>query len=80
MQEKKISWEKLLYNEREKKQVRLDDKCLCSWNAIMLKGPLMVIKPWDEIFRNCIKMQLCEAKFLSSRNLFHYKTEQPPAG
>jgi len=36
---KKIFWENLLYNEREKRpKPRLDDKCLTSWNAIMLKG------------------------------------------
>jgi len=36
---KKLSWEKLLYDQREKRlKPRLDDKCLTSWNAIMLKG------------------------------------------
>lgn len=35
----KISWEQLLYVEREKRQKpRLDDKTLTSWNALMLKG------------------------------------------
>ena len=39
LQSKKKSWEQLLYNEREKRaKPRLDDKCLTSWNAIMLKG------------------------------------------
>ena len=39
LQKKKITWEKLLYTEREKRsKPRLDDKCLTSWNAIMLKG------------------------------------------
>jgi len=37
--EKKKSWEQLLYIEREKRsKPRLDDKCLTSWNALMLKG------------------------------------------
>jgi uncharacterized protein len=37
--EKKRSWEKLLFNEREKRpKPRLDDKSLTSWNALMLKG------------------------------------------
>ena len=37
--EKKKHWEQLLYSEREKRsKPRLDDKCLTSWNAIMLKG------------------------------------------
>ncbi len=36
---KKKTWEKLLFNEREKRsKPRLDDKALTSWNAIMLKG------------------------------------------
>lgn len=36
---KKKIWEELLYKEREKRvKPRLDDKCLTSWNAIMLKG------------------------------------------
>ena len=39
LKSKKQSWEKLLYSEREKRsKPRLDDKCLTSWNAIMLKG------------------------------------------
>jgi uncharacterized protein YyaL (SSP411 family) len=36
---KKKYWEQILYTEREKRsKPRLDDKCLTSWNAIMLKG------------------------------------------
>ncbi len=36
---KKKSWELLLFKEREKRiKPRLDDKCLTSWNGIMLKG------------------------------------------
>jgi len=36
---KKQDWESLLFAEREKRsRPRLDDKCLTSWNAIMLKG------------------------------------------
>lgn len=39
LEQKKKSWEKLLYNEREKRnKPRLDDKSLTSWNALMLKG------------------------------------------
>jgi len=39
LRSKKISWEQLLYAERQKRsKPRLDDKCLTSWNAIMLKG------------------------------------------
>ncbi len=36
---KKQGWEKLLYEVRaQRSKPRLDDKCLTSWNAIMLKG------------------------------------------
>lgn len=36
---KKQKWEKILYNEREKRaKPRLDDKTLTSWNALMLKS------------------------------------------
>lgn len=39
LEEKKKHWEQILYTEREKRsKPRLDDKCLTSWNAIMLKG------------------------------------------
>lgn len=39
LESKKKSWECLLFHEREKRsKPRLDDKCLTSWNAIMLKG------------------------------------------
>ena len=39
LEQKKKSWEQTLCNEREKRsKPRLDDKCLTSWNAIMLKG------------------------------------------
>lgn len=39
LEEKKKYWKQILYTEREKRnKPRLDDKCLTSWNAIMLKG------------------------------------------
>jgi uncharacterized protein YyaL (SSP411 family) len=39
LRQKKKEWEKLLYNEREKRpKPRLDDKTLTSWNALVLKG------------------------------------------
>ncbi len=39
LQEKKQAWEKILFEARlERNPPRLDDKCLTSWNAIMLKG------------------------------------------
>ncbi|MCB0443605.1 MAG: thioredoxin domain-containing protein, partial [Flavobacterium sp.] len=39
LQLKKKKWEQLLYEKREKRpKPRLDDKCITSWNAILLKG------------------------------------------
>jgi uncharacterized protein YyaL (SSP411 family) len=39
LEQKKKYWEQLLYEKREKRsKPRLDDKCLTSWNAIMIKG------------------------------------------
>ncbi len=45
LQNKKKNWEKLLFNEREKRsKPRLDDKSLTSWNALMLKGYIDAFK------------------------------------
>lgn len=45
LEQKKKLWEKILYAEREKRsKPRLDDKCLTSWNAIMLKGYVAAYK------------------------------------
>lgn len=39
LEQRKKNWEQILYKEREKRsKPRLDDKCLTSWNALMLKG------------------------------------------
>ena len=39
LSEMKISWEQLLFDEREKRmKPRLDNKCLCSWNGMMIVG------------------------------------------
>ncbi len=39
LQIKKKHWEKLLYDVRSKRnKPRLDDKCLTSWNALIIKG------------------------------------------
>lgn len=52
---KKQEWEKLLYAEREKrKKPRLDDKCLTSWNALMLKGYVDAYKALEnKDYLNC---------------------------
>ncbi|HLA55700.1 MAG TPA: thioredoxin domain-containing protein [Flavobacterium sp.] len=45
---KKHSWEQILFHERENRQrPRLDDKCLTSWNAMMLKGYVDAFKALD---------------------------------
>ena len=81
LQKNKISWEKLLYNEREKRnKPRLDDKCLCSWNAIMLKGFIDGYKATQN--QKYLEIALKNAAFIefkflqSDGNLFHnYKNK-----
>ena len=81
LHQKKISWEKILYNEREKRsKPRLDDKCLCSWNAIMLKGFIDGYKALqnDKYLEIALKnAAFIEIKFMSAEgNLFHnYKNQ-----
>ncbi len=49
LQSKKHNWEKTLLAEREKRpKPRLDDKCLTSWNAIMLKGYVDAFKAFKK--------------------------------
>lgn len=79
---KKIFWESLLYNEREKRpKPRLDDKCLTSWNAIMLKGNVDAYKALgnQKYLDNAQQNALFIIKNLwaSEGNLFHnYKNEK----
>ena len=82
LQKKKIFWEKILYIKREKRsKPRLDDKCLTSWNAIMLKGFVDAYKALED--GNYLDLALKNAKFIiknlwpSEGNLFHnYKNEK----
>lgn len=63
LQAKKKSWEQLLYKEREKRsKPRLDDKCLTSWNAIMLKGFVDAYKALQD--KNYLKIALQNAEFI----------------
>ncbi|MGL2962975.1 thioredoxin domain-containing protein [Flavobacterium sp. RSB2_4_14] len=63
LEQKKKSWEKLLYTEREKRsKPRLDDKCLTSWNAIMLKGFVEAFKALGN--RNYLEIGLQNAQFI----------------
>jgi uncharacterized protein YyaL (SSP411 family) len=76
LQKKKISWEKILYTQREKRsKPRLDDKCLTSWNAIMLKGFVDAYKALEN--GHYLELALKNANFIiknlwsSDGNLFH---------
>ena len=82
LQKKKIFWEQILYIKREKRsKPRLDDKCLTSWNAIMLKGFVDAYKALKD--ENYLILALKNADFIiknlwsSDGNLFHnYKNEK----
>ena len=82
LQKKKKFWEQILYIRREKRaKPRLDDKCLTSWNAIMLKGFVDTYKALDNT--NYLNLALKNANFIlknlwsSEGNLFHnYKNEK----
>jgi uncharacterized protein YyaL (SSP411 family) len=76
LEQKKKSWEKLVYNEREKRsKPRLDDKCLTSWNALMLKGFVDGYKALDN--NHYLEIALKNADFIlknlwaSEGNLWH---------
>ena len=63
LEEKKKSWEQLLYSEREKRsKPRLDDKCLTSWNTIMLKGFVDAYKALGN--QNYLDIALQNANFI----------------
>jgi uncharacterized protein YyaL (SSP411 family) len=60
---KKKYWEEILYAEREKRsKPRLDDKCLTSWNAIMLKGYVEVYKATGN--KNYLNIALRNADYI----------------
>jgi uncharacterized protein YyaL (SSP411 family) len=76
LESKKISWEQKLYIEREKRpKPRLDDKCLTSWNALMLKGFVDAYKALEE--PQYLDLALQNANFIIKNlwsvegNLFH---------
>jgi len=82
LQKKKLFWEKILYIKREKRsKPRLDDKCLTSWNAIMLKGFVDAYKALEN--ENYLVLALKNANFIIKNlwsgegNLYHnYKNEK----
>ena len=60
---KKKYWEQILYTEREKRsKPRLDDKCLTSWNAIMLKGYVEAYKATGN--QNYLKIAFRNADYI----------------
>lgn len=76
LQAKKRLWEKQLLAERLKRsRPRLDDKCLTSWNAIMLKGYADAYKALQE--EEYLKAAIANAHFITKKlwspegNLFH---------
>jgi uncharacterized protein YyaL (SSP411 family) len=82
LENKKKNWEQLLYTEREKRpKPRLDDKCLTSWNAIMLKGYIDAYKALGN--PEYLDIAIENANFIIKKlwsnegNLFHsYKNEK----
>ena len=63
LEQKKKTWEQKLYIEREKRsKPRLDDKCLTSWNALMLKGFVDAYKALNE--EKYLKIALENAAFI----------------
>lgn len=79
---KKENWERLLFNEREKRsKPRLDNKILTSWNAIMNKGFVDAYKALQK--EEYLQIALKNAEFIiknlwsENGNLFHnYKNEK----
>ena len=79
---KKQIWENLLFDERIKRQhPRRDDKCLCSWNALMLTAYIDAYKALQN--ENYLKIALQSAAFITTKflsengNLFHnYKNDK----
>ena len=76
LEKKKSDWEKLLYLEREKRaKPRLDDKCLASWNAMMLSGFIGAYKALGT--ERYLEIALKNAHFITDNlwskegNLFH---------
>jgi uncharacterized protein YyaL (SSP411 family) len=79
---KKKNWEQILYKTREKRpKPRLDDKCITSWNAILMKGFVDSFKALGD--ENHLNIALKNAHFIANKiwspdgNLMHiYKNEK----
>ena len=76
LENKKKYWEKILYIEREKRsKPRLDDKCLTSWNGLILRGFIDSYKALGN--KHYLEIALKNADFIlkniwsSEGNLWH---------
>lgn len=76
LETKKKIWENLLYTAREKRpKPRRDDKCLTSWNALLLKGYVDAYKAFGD--ENYLKTAMQNAAFIKEKawsvegHLFH---------
>jgi len=82
LRQKKKQWEKLLYQQREfRPKPRLDDKCLTSWNAILLQGFVSSYKALGN--KQYLEIALANAAFIVEKlwspegHLFHtFKNEK----
>ena len=82
LQTKKQQWEKTLFEVREtRSKPRLDDKCLTSWNALMLKGYVDAYKALQN--KNYLETAIQNAEFILTKlwspegHLWHsYKNNQ----
>ena len=82
LQTKKQQWEKTLFEIREtRSKPRLDDKCLTSWNALMLKGYVDAYKALQN--KKYLETAIQNAEFILKKlwspegNLWHsYKNNQ----
>ena len=76
LQTKKKNWEKLIFDEREKRsKPRLDEKSLTSWNALMLKGYIDAFKALGDEKYLAIAIKnadfIVDKLLLSEGNLLH---------
>ncbi len=68
LKSKVINWNKILLQERDKKErPRLDDKSLTSWNALMLKGYIDAYRVFNE--QHFLDVALKNATFIYNKQL-----------
>ena len=77
----KIRWEQLLFDDREKRmKPRLDSKCLCSWNGMMVVGLLDAYKAFgkDKYLEIAVKNAdfIVKKMWSTDGSLYHNYTNQ----